>query len=515
MPRTSKTKLFDNSQLYIPRRTVQAFDSLEKVRKAFSLPANASGLSHENRMAMDSSFDAAGGYSAIYESFQQHAAELGQYPLTSFIGYGALQQIAQQGLIRACVQTVADDMTRKWIEIKGGDDADKVEKLKELAETKYHLRQVFHKAFTTVGYMGGALIFVKVGFDNKTADMKLSFTDVSAELKLGEQLRFVVVDPVNCSPADYNCTDPLEEDYMQPKRWFVLGTTVDASRLIPIVDNEPPTLLKPNYNFLGIPQAQILWDYVMHFNDCRVSIARLLNKLSLLVVQTDMDAVLTDPNGVANFDTKMDLLARYRNNDAVFVCDKESEGVQNVQTSIAGCTDIVRQSLEMVAAINRTPAVKLLGISPSGFNATGESDITNYYDYIHSKQELHHDEIQKCLEAIQLVEFGFIDKHISFEFLPLSEEDISSKAMTANTEIGALSQLVDRQIISAEELREVIKQNDTLGLSQLSDEMPEMPDEQDEFMTDDPKQNLFGNLGSETNKQEPDNGQKGETVQSR
>ena len=78
MPRTSKTKLFDNSQLYIPRRTVQAFDSLEKVRKAFSLPANASGLSHENRMAMDSSFDAAGGYSAIYESFQQHAAELGQ-----------------------------------------------------------------------------------------------------------------------------------------------------------------------------------------------------------------------------------------------------------------------------------------------------------------------------------------------------------------------------------------------------------------------------------------------------
>ena len=515
MPRPSKSKLFDNSQLFIPRRTVHAFDSLEKVRKAFALPANASGLSHENRMAMDSSFDAAGGYSAIYESFQQHAAELGQYPLTSFIGYGALQQIAQQGLIRACVQTVSDDMTRKWIEIKGGDDADKVEKLKELVENKYHLRQIFHKAFTTTGYMGGALIFVKVGLNNKTADMKLSFTDVSAELRQGEKLSFVVVDPVNCSPADYNCTDPLQDDYMQPKRWFVLGNTVDASRLIPIVDNEPPTLLKPNYNFLGIPQAQILWDYVMHFNDCRVSTARLLNKLSLLVVQTDMDAVLTDPNGVANFDTKMDLLARYRNNDAVFVCDKESEGVQNVQTSIAGCAEIVRQSLEMVAAINRTPAVKLLGISPSGFNATGESVITNYYDYIHSKQELHHDEIQKCLEAIQLVEFGFIDKNIGFEFLPLSEEDVSSKAMTANTEIGALSQLVDRQIISAEELREVIKQNDTLGLSQLSDEMPEMPDEQDEFMTDDPKQNLFGGLGSETNKQEPDNGQKGETVQSR
>lgn len=463
-------------------------------------------------MAMDSAFDDAGGYSAIYESFQQHATELGQFPMTSFLGYGALQQIAQQGLIRACVQTVADDMTRKWIELKSGEevDAEKLDKLKDLIENKYHLRQIFHKAFTTTGYMGGALIFVKVGLNNKTADMKLSYSDVSAELKQGETLRFIVVDPVNCSPADYNCIDPLQEDYMQPKRWFVLGTTVDASRLIPIIDNEPPVLLKPNYNFLGIPQSQILWDYVMHFNDCRVSTARLLNKLSLLVVQTDMDAVLTDPNGVANFDTKMDLLARYRNNDSVFVCDKDSEGVMNVQTTVSGCTDIVRQSLEMVAAINRTPAVKLLGISPSGFNATGESDITNYYDYIHSKQELHHDDIQKCLEAIQLVEFGHIDKSIGFEFVPLSEENEASKAMTAQTEIGALAQLLDRQVMSAEEMRQAVKQNDTLGLSMLSDEMPEMEDEQDDFMTDVPQSNMFAGMGA--GQKEQNNGTEGQDL---
>ena len=165
-------------------------------------------------MAMDSAFDAAGGYSAISESFQQHATELGQFPMTSFVGYGTLQQLAQQGMIRACIQTVADDMTRKWIEIKGGEDveAEKINKLKDLVENKYHLRQVFHKAFTTTGYMGGALIFVKVGLNNKTADMKLSYSDVSAELKQGETLRFIVVDPINCSPADYNCIAPLQED---------------------------------------------------------------------------------------------------------------------------------------------------------------------------------------------------------------------------------------------------------------------------------------------------------------
>lgn len=62
--------------------------------------------------------------------------------------------------------------------------------------------------------------------------------------------------------------------------------------------------------------------------------------------------------------------------------------------------------------------------------------------------------------------------------MPLSEENTASKAMTAQTKIGTLTQLVDRQIMSAEELRQAVKQDDTLGLSMLPDEMQEMPDEQ-------------------------------------
>ncbi len=322
----------------------------------------------------------------------------------------------------------------------------------------------------------------------------LVINDISAELGRDETIQFIVVDPVNVSPLEYNCTDPLEEDYMIPRKWVVLGKIVHASRMLAVIYNEPPTLLNPNYNFLVIPQAQILWDYVIHFNKCRESAQNLLNKISLLNVQTDMDAVLQDPNGIAMLDNKMNILARYRDNDSVFVTDKESEAVTNIQTTISGCTDVVRQSLEMIAAINRTPAVKLLGISPSGFNATGESDIRNYYDYVHSKQELHRDQIQKCIEAIQLVEYGFIDPAISFKFVPLDEENKTSLAMTAQTKIGALAQLLDRQVMSAEEMRQAVKSDPDLGLDFLSDEIPEMPNEGEDFMTDDPNQNPFESL---------------------
>ena len=439
------------------------------MRERFAPPVTL-GVSEKERLAQDEALSDAGFYGAIHRSLQQHGYELGQYPVTSFVGYGALQQIAQNGMIRACVQTVADDITREWITITG-DDAEAVEEIQTLQEKKYHLRTLFHEAATLTGYMGGAFIYVDTGTENP--ELPLRYSNESAELQPGTKLRFVVVDPVNVSPGDYNAIDPLKPDYLKPRYFWVLGTKVHESRLLRLFDNPPPTLLRPAYNFLGIPQAQILWDYVMHWNQCRVYTADLVRKVSLLVFQTSTDDIFNSPNGVRLFDIRMKALQRYRDNNAVFVCDKEGESVMNVQTSIAGCTDVVRQSLEMIASINRTPAVKLLGISPSGFNATGESDIRNYYDYIRSKQELRREAINTCLEAIELVEMGSINSNISFDFNELSKEDEASAAMTAQTRAGALATLAQVQAISAEEMREAVKKEPAMHLGFLSDEVPE------------------------------------------
>lgn len=457
------------AQLYAPPLAAKVFETEEKVRERFALPVTL-GTTEEVRLAQDAELADTGLYSTIYKSLQQHGYELGQYPVTSFVGYGALQQIAQNGMIRACVQTVADDITREWITITG-DDAEAVEEIQTLQEKKYHLRTLFHEAATLTGYMGGAFIYVDTGTENP--ELPLRYSNESAELQPGTKLRFVVVDPVNVSPGDYNAIDPLKPDYLKPRYFWVLGTKVHESRMLRLFDNPPPTLLRPAYNFLGIPQAQILWDYVMHWNQCRVYTADLVRKVSLLVFQTSTDDIFNSPNGVQLFDIRMKALQRYRDNNAVFVCDKEGESVMNVQTSIAGCTDVVRQSLEMVASINRTPAVKLLGISPSGFNATGESDIRNYYDHIRSKQELRREAINTCLKAIELVEMGSINSNISFDFNELSKEDEASAAMTAQTRAGALATLAQVQAISAEEMREAVKNEPAMHLGFLSDEVPE------------------------------------------
>lgn len=453
---------------------------------------------YEPAKSLGTAKDAGLSGSMMFESLTQHAADLGQYPVTSFVGYGVLEQIAQNGMIRACIQTVADDMSRKWITLEDGSDADQggadgaddetgasnMERLSELQEKKYRLQRTFNDAFAKMGYFGGCFIFIDTGAEGDELELPLVIGKDSAEFGPDRPLRFVVVDPVNVSPGVYNASDPLKPNYFRPQTWSVLGRTVHASRMIRLVDNEPPLLLKPAYNFLGIPQAQILWDYVLHWNSARVEAINLLKKLNFFVFQTNVEDLM-NVGGLQALDSRMEAMNRYRSNDSLFVCDKTTEDVKNVSLAITGVFDLVKQSLEFVAAINRTPAVKLLGISPSGFNATGESDIRNYYDHILSKQEKFRDAINICLACIQLAEFGEIDPNISFRFNPLSEDDKASAAMTAQTLVGTLGMLLDRNVISAEELRDRVREIDGLNLGGLTGEPPE-PQEGD-LQTDDPE----------------------------
>lgn len=455
-----------------------------ELRKMYG-PAQTLGAPKDVRMAMDSALDSAGFYSLL-----QHGFEMGQFGgVSNFLGYAALQNIAQNGLVRACVETVADDMTRNWIELaRQGEkeDADKngTDDALDSINAEFdrlELQKVMHEAASMVGYYGGCLLYLDTGAEGDSLRAPLNL-DPSISREAGHKgfLRAVrAIDPVNVFPGTYNATDPLAGDYYRPRSWWVLGREVHASRLLRLVANEAPLLFKPNYNFLGIPQAQILWDYVIHFQQNRDSANRLLNKFSMLVFKTSIADILQGYGGMEQLDTRMQMLARNQSNDGVFAIDKESEDVVKVETPLGGVTDIVKQSLEQVAALNRTPAVKLLGISPSGFNATGESDIRNYYDHVLSQQEkvLRH-AIKDILDVVQLSLFGTVDKTIDFSFRPLSEDDKNASAITQQVKVNTLTALLDRDVLSPEEVRRALIDDPDSGLNELDpDELPEPREE--------------------------------------
>ena len=325
------------------------------------------------------------------------------------------------------------------------------------------------------GYYGGCLLYLDTGAVGPDLMLPLSLESWGAEASRRGFLRAVrVVDPVNCFPGDYNSIDPLRKDFYIPKTWWVLGQQVHASRLVRVFANEPPLLCKPAYNFLGIPQAQILWDYIAHFQANRDAANRLLDKFSTFVFKTDVASFFTAGKDLSDLDYRMALLARGRKNDAVLAVDKETEEVVKLETPLSGVSEIVRQSLEHIACLNHTPAVKLLGISPSGFNATGESDIRNYYDHIRSQQEkVLRPVLQHLFKTMQFSLFGKIDKGLSFDFCPLSEEDEGAKVQTQGAKITNICTVLDRDIISAEEARQMLIADPDSGFDGLDPELPE------------------------------------------
>ena len=493
-PKTAPRRIMVEDVLaHAMKRPVTSAD----VKKAYALPASL-GCRASDRIALDRQLTRTVGFDSMCGTLADHANAMGQFPMTGFIGYGALQQIAQNGMVRNCIKTVADDVTREWITITGGKDTptERIEELEE-EQKKFKLQELFNSAIAKVGFMGGAFIFIDTGVQTSEGDdvdlsLPLHLNSESAEVGLNSELRFVVVDPVNVSPGEYNSIDPLRADYMKPRKWFVLGKTVHATRLLPLYANEPPVLFKPAYNFLGIPQAQILWDYILHWNECRVNAQELIHKMNLLVYYTNSQERMATMGGLQELDAIMEVLQHYRDNNSVFLADSDTDKVENIATTITGVSDIVKQAQEMIAAVNRTPAVKLFGISPSGFNATGESDIRNYNDHIRSQQELYRAAIQTCLDALQLKLWGTVDPSITFEWNEVDMDNESAQAANFNARVTALAALKDRNAISADEMRQAMRSEKCSHLAFLAEDAPE--GEEGELLTDDGSGDLLAAL---------------------
>lgn len=70
--------------------------------------------------------------------------------------------------------------------------------------------------------------------------------------------------------------------------------------------------------------------------------------------------------------------------------DADNEDFQRVATPITGLPEMMDRFSSRMAAAARMPVTLLMGQSPGGLNATGESDITLFYDQIKAQQESKH-----------------------------------------------------------------------------------------------------------------------------
>ncbi|OMQ49931.1 phage portal protein [Burkholderia pseudomallei] len=403
-----------------------------------------------------------------------------------FIGYAALSLLSQHPLIRAMVETLADEMTRKWIEFGGQgseqSDAKRVQALQAATE-KFHLKKAFNRSGKKTGYFGGCMLYVDMGDDTNTdagrREIQTELTLDRGKITKGSFKGFRLIEPINCYPAPYNADNPLAPNYYRPDAWLVQGRTVHASRLLHFTQNEPPVLLKPAYNFFGIPLAQMALDYVDRFDTVRIAVARLVKRFSTSILKTDMSQILNGGGieDAASLQARALLWQMFGDNQGLMALDMEKEDFVQVNTPLSGLSDIVSQQLELLAAISRTPAVKLLGIAPRGFNSTGEYDEANWYDHVASQQSIvFADNLDRAIKIIQLSEFGQIDDDLTHKFVPLHEQSETEKAQNRKQNADTFAIYFDRGVIGNEEERIRLASDPDSGYDSIDvDQMPDAP----------------------------------------
>ena len=431
------------------------------------------------------------------------------YTDATFLGYGALANLSQNGLIRAGIEMRGDEMTRKWGELKRkGEDVKEDDKLNKLTEAmeKLKIREMFRSASCMCGYFGGCLIFIDTG--EKPEALVNPLTLHKATFAQGKLKTFRLIEPYLVTPSNYNSVNPMADDYFKPTVWFIQGIPVHASRLIYFAENKLSTLLLPAYNFFGMPLAQKVLDAVGHYTQNREAAGRLLQKYALTILKTNMQDVLT-----GGFDQELKKRISYfvqnRSNDGCATIDKELEDLVVQTTSLAGVTDMVRQSMEYVAAMFCEPVTKMWGLSPAGFSS-GDVELRNHYDNIKAQQEkMFGDAIQKVINVLQISMFQEVDESIFFSFAPLAEDDEHRIAETNKLQSDTDNVLIGAGIITPEEARKRLIDDPDSGYNSLSEEKEDIPEEvtpfeeenEDNIRKDNPKRGVRAKVqtGNEPN----------------
>lgn len=421
-----------------------------------------------------------------------------------FLGYPYLAELAQLPEYRKMNATLADEMTREWIEFiyTGPEDGAKAaaEKIKALTDAckRFNLRETFNKAFTLDSQFGRCQLYVNVkkGLSEALAvddDLELASVLAMSPKKVakGGLIGFTVVEPMWSYPGLYNSTNPLKADYYVPTMWYVNGKAVDASRLITLVANPVPDMLKAVYSFGGVSLNQLAKPYVDNWIRTRQSVSDIIHNFSTSGILTDMMALMADPSGSEGGADVMDranLFTEMKDSLGLLLLNKDGENSEEFfqfNVPLGNLDKLQAQAQEHMAAVSSIPLVKLLGVTPTGLNASSDGELRVFYDFILSQQEQYRPAIKRAVDFIQLSEMGEIDPSIDFKFIPLYQLDPVQAAQARKTDAETDQVLINAGVIAQDESRGRLANDPESPYAGIEvSDVPELDNEQEDAETD-------------------------------
>ena len=396
----------------------------------------------------------------------------------AFMGFPYLSELTQRAEYRRPGEILAKEMTRKWIEVTNSGDEDKSDKIAEITQEldRLNIQALMAKMVELDSWFGRAHLYVDTGDTVDPDELKKPLPYTPAKIEKGKKLRFAAVEPIWVYPNVYNSNDPLVPSFYRPETWFVMGKELHFSRLMTFVFRPVPDILKAAYVFAGISLSQIAKPYVDNWLTTRQSIADMVTFFSQTILSTDLSTTMQDDGD--EILKRVEYFTALRSNRGVMVVNKDTESVDNKATPLSGLEGLQAQAQEHMAAVWGIPLIVLLGITPTGLNASSEGEIRVFYDWIHAQQEANlSPHLKNIIQMVQLSLYGEIDPDIGHRWEPLWGMDEKELAETRKMEAETDSIYLGDGVLSAMEVRtRIATDEDSVYTSIDVDDLPEPPE---------------------------------------
>lgn len=295
-------------------------------------------------------------------------------------------------LPRKIVDIPAMDACRKWRSWNG--EAKEITAL-EAEEARLGIRGKLLETFIKARLFGGAALYIGTGDRDPSKPL-------NPERVQKGGIRHVNVLTKRVLSAGELDRDPESPRYGLPAFYTLSAGTrpidIHPSRLVILRGAEiPDAELAPHMSGWGDSVLTAIYDEIRRADSTSANIASLVFEAKIDVIKIPgFMSMMADPTSEQQVLDRLRLAAMAKGINGTLVLDAEEEFDQKKQ-EFGSLRDILLAFMQLVSGAADIPVTRLLGQAPGGLNASGESDIRNYYDRIQSIQEL---ELQPALEVL-------------------------------------------------------------------------------------------------------------------
>lgn len=419
---------------------------------------------------------------------QPNLLEAADYPVTRLTqNYALLNSLYRNDWIASkIVDAIAEDMTKNWYEITSQIKPDQLTQLATTERLCRVRKQILEGIRWGRLYGGAAGVIIIEGQE----DMLQEPLDLGMIMP-GQFKGIIIADRWNGVYPDSDLVQDLSDpDFGTPEYYnfsmsetdISSGIRVHHSRVLRFTGRELPYIERISENYWGMSELEHVYTELNKRNTTSANIAQLIFQANLRTYKmSDLGQVLsaTDPNSQRDLYQTLAMQNYLMSNMGMNVMDKDDD-FQTNQYTFSGLSDVYETFMLDVSGAAEIPVTRLFGRSPAGMDATGESDLMNYYDKVRQRQEAElRPVLEKLLPIICMSTWGAIPDDIEFTFNPIRDSSDSERADLMQKYTQSIVQAFQSSVISQKTaLKELRQTNSFTGAwSQITDEDIERADD--------------------------------------